>query len=56
MFVVDHGVMWIARAQAQNSADAGALAGAVTRGFDDFANPPSTIRYSRPEWRGRGRG
>jgi Flp pilus assembly protein TadG len=33
-FVVDHGVMWVARAQAQNAADAGALAGAVAMAFD----------------------
>ena len=40
VFVLDYGVMWIARAQAQNAADAGALAGAVARGFDDFAADP----------------
>ena len=28
-FVVDMGVMWVSRRQAQNAADAGALAGAV---------------------------
>ena len=28
-FVVDMGVMWVSRGQAQNAADAGALAGAV---------------------------
>lgn len=33
-FVVDHGVMWVARAQAQNAADAGALAGAVAMAYD----------------------
>lgn len=41
VFVLDYGVFWIARGQAQNAADAGALAGAVARGFDDFADPPS---------------
>ena len=33
-FVADWGVMWVARGQAQNSADAGALAGAVAMAFD----------------------
>ena len=28
-FVVDYGAMWVGRRQAQNAADAGALAGAV---------------------------
>jgi Flp pilus assembly protein TadG len=42
VFVLDYGVMWIARAQAQNAADAGALAGAMARGYDDRANPPSS--------------
>lgn len=41
VFVLDYGVFWIARGQAQNAADAGALAGAVARGFDDFSDPPS---------------
>ena len=34
-FVVDHGVLMVARGQAQNSADAAALAGAVSRAFDE---------------------
>src|SRR5689334_23793638 len=33
-FVVDFGVMWVGRRQAQNAADAGALAGAVAMAFD----------------------
>jgi hypothetical protein len=41
-FVVDHGVLWLARAQAQNAADAGALAGAVGRAYDDAGVPPSS--------------
>src|SRR5687767_14546034 len=41
VFVVDYGVMWLARRQAQNAADAGALAGAVGRAYDEPANPPS---------------
>jgi hypothetical protein len=36
--VIDYGVLWAARRQAQNSADAGALAGAVSLGFVDMAN------------------
>jgi Flp pilus assembly protein TadG len=32
---VDFGIKWIARAQAQNAADAGALAGAIALSFDD---------------------
>jgi hypothetical protein len=34
-FVADYGLMWTARRQAQNSADSGALAGAIGLGFDD---------------------
>jgi len=34
-FVVDWGVLWLSRRQAQNSADAGALAGAIAVAFDD---------------------
>src|SRR5437867_1366842 len=41
-FVVDYGVLWVARGQAQNAADAGALAGAIAREFDDVADPPAT--------------
>lgn len=33
-FVFDYGVMWISRGQAQTSADAGALAGAISLGYD----------------------
>jgi Flp pilus assembly protein TadG len=35
MFVTDLGALWLARGQAQNAADAGALAGAISRAFDD---------------------
>jgi hypothetical protein len=41
-FVADYGTFWVARRQAQNAADAGALAGAVARVYDDTSNPPST--------------
>ena len=40
-FVVDYGVLWTARRQAQNAADGAALAGAVALAFDnstDFSN------------------
>jgi hypothetical protein len=40
VFVLDYGAMWVSRRQAQNAADAGALAGAVARGYDDFDDPP----------------
>ena len=33
--VADFGLMWTARRQAQNSADAGAIAGATGLGYDD---------------------
>jgi hypothetical protein len=34
-FTLDYGVLWSSRAQAQNAADAGALAGAVALAFDN---------------------
>jgi Putative Flp pilus-assembly TadE/G-like len=34
-FVLDYGVLWAARRQAQNSADAAALAGAIALAYDD---------------------
>ncbi|HYN08004.1 MAG TPA: Tad domain-containing protein [Vicinamibacterales bacterium] len=37
-FVADYGLMWVARRQAQNSADAGAIAGATAFAFDDPYN------------------
>jgi hypothetical protein len=39
-YVLDHGVFWVSRNQAQNAADAAAAAGAVARAFDEFADPP----------------
>jgi Flp pilus assembly protein TadG len=38
LFVVDYGVLWVSRSQAQNAADSGALAGATALALDDFAN------------------
>jgi hypothetical protein len=58
-FVIDYGVLWTARRQAQNAADAAALAGAVALAFDkasDFSDtgPAKTIAYqvvmSHPVW------
>lgn len=43
VFVLDYGMLWIARGQAQNAADAGALAGAVARGYDDRSADPHPI-------------
>ncbi len=40
--VIDYGVMWESRRQAQNAADAGALAGAVSRIEEDQSANPST--------------
>src|SRR5262245_11702396 len=40
VFVIDHGVLMVARHQAQNAADAGALAGAVALTFDEVVAPP----------------
>jgi Putative Flp pilus-assembly TadE/G-like len=37
-FVIDYGVMWAARRQAQNAADAAALAGAISLAYVDFDN------------------
>ena len=37
-FVIDYGVMWVARRQAQNAADAAALAGAISLAYVDFNN------------------
>lgn len=38
MFIVDYGVLWVSRHQAQNAADAGALAGATALALDSFTN------------------
>lgn len=36
---MDYGVLWVARGQAQNAADAGALAGALSRAYGDSDDP-----------------
>src|SRR6476646_5271241 len=38
-FVIDHGVLWVSRGQAQNAADAGALSGAIARAYDELTDP-----------------
>jgi hypothetical protein len=40
VFVIDYGIVIVSRGQAQNAADAGALAGAIARAFDDVASSP----------------
>lgn len=44
-FVIDYGVMWTARRQAQNAADAAALAGAISLAYVDF-NDQNLARQS----------
>jgi len=39
-FVIDYGVLWASRRQAQNAADAAALAGAISLAYVDFDNRP----------------
>lgn len=39
-FVIDYGVLWAARRQAQNAADAAAMAGAISLAFVDFNDQP----------------
>jgi Flp pilus assembly protein TadG len=43
VFVIDYGVMWISRRQAQNAADAGALAGGVALNYDDVSTPSTGV-------------
>lgn len=45
-FVVDYGTLWASRRQAQNAADAAALAGAVTLAFDDPTLGPAGSAYA----------
>src|SRR5947209_19177579 len=40
-FVVDYAVLGMARTQAQNAADAGALSGAIARAYDETTAPPA---------------
>jgi hypothetical protein len=41
-FVIDYGVFWVSRGQAQNAADAGAMAGGVSLAFDNYADRSNT--------------
>jgi hypothetical protein len=41
-FVIDYGVFWLGRRQAQNAADAGALAGAIALAYDDYTDRTPT--------------
>jgi len=41
-FAIDFGLFWLGRRQAQNSADAGALAGAIALGFDNGSDKSDT--------------
>src|SRR5262249_35312495 len=41
-FVVDYGIFWLGRRQAQNAADAGAMAGAITRVYEQYTTLPDT--------------
>ena len=59
MFVYDFGVMWVARRQAQNAADAGALSGAVAlaldagaadNGGEDALNSALTVATANNVW------
>jgi hypothetical protein len=42
-FVVDYGIMWVSRRQAQNAADAGALAAAISQLNDTGGNAAATL-------------
>jgi hypothetical protein len=44
-FVLDYGVMWLGRGQAQNAADAGAMAGIIAR-LSDETGPPVSGGYT----------
>ena len=49
MLAVDVGMLMVARTKAQSSADAGALAGAVALGYDDFDDrSPPVRRFGMP--------
>jgi hypothetical protein len=42
VMVIDYGILMVGRHQAQNSADAGALAGAIALAFDDYVDRTDT--------------
>jgi hypothetical protein len=43
--VVDYGVVWVSRAQAQNAADAGAIAGATAFAYDDTSGSSGAFGF-----------
>ncbi len=45
-FVLDYGVFWVSRRQAQNAADGGAIAGAVALAYDDPADSSGVVAQS----------
>jgi Flp pilus assembly protein TadG len=52
-FVVDFGILWLSREQAQNAADAGAMAGAIASGYDGaaiVAPSASQMVAANPVW------
>src|SRR6187431_1100496 len=57
-FVIDYGLFWVSRRQAQNAADAGALAGAISLIYDSSdtsTTGPATlaavaVAQSNPVW------
>ena len=52
-FVIDYGILWVSREQAQNAADAGAMAGAVAHAWDgpDLVVPSATrLVAANPVW------
>lgn len=48
---IDFGVKWVGRGQAQNAADAGALAGAIALSFDNVADRTDTGPAKQAAWR-----
>ena len=51
VLVYDNGALWLARSQAQNAADAGALAGAIARSFDEVTHPVAANGAARDQFR-----
>jgi len=49
-FTVDRGMFWVGRGQAQNSADAGAIAGAIGLAYDSATDTSDTGPAKRAAW------
>ena len=45
-YVVDYGIYWVARGQAQNAADAAAIAGATALAYDEPDDPLSSFEFT----------